>query len=550
MRETQCGHIRTAITKALLHIRVNLDALAAEPGPYLQAVYWRIRGLKLRSRHRFSAIRGNTARAYDLWMVTREPERAMAIPVPPDAVPPVAIVVDCRVSEKHLDRTLASISTQTCDNAEFVLLGGRVDTKRHQAWTADPQELAEWLLAFAQRSGCSEPWVIYVSAGDALSPLALAAYRSALRAAPQTPLFYADDDLIGPDSRRKCPHFKPEWNPELFQHLDFLTGSCMFAVDPAAVDGEWPFSALPLASAPRHIPHVLHHRVARPAAHRPQLPAFPVELPHVSIVVPTRNGVDLLRTCMEGLAKTRYPSFDVTVIDNESEDPEALAFLDELERRGNRIVRHAEPFNYAAMHNRVVPTVIGPLVCLLNNDIEIIDLDWLRIMAMQTLNEDVGAVGAMLLYPDRTIQHAGIVIGIGGGAGHAHRTQPDDAAGYFDRAHLPQYISAVTAACLVVRKDRFEAVGGFDAEHFAVAFNDVDLCLKLNARGWQSFYEPRACLVHHESKSRGQDKSGPKKARYESELAALKRIWSTDDGNDRYHHPELSQFGERFVVRL
>lgn len=550
MHNPQGGRLIAAIFRALLQVRVNCNALAAEPGAYLQAVYWRICGKKLRARHRFSALKGMTPHAYALWRVTRERQQVVANAASWDLGTPIVVVVDCRRSAKDVDRTVASISGLARGKVHIVLLGAAASEGQCVTHMASIHELGGWLRAFGQRTEQDAPWVIAMAAGDQLSTFALPIYAQARRRTPQAQLFYADDDLIGPDGRRSNPYFKPRWNPELFKHHDYIRDSCLFACDPDKVTADWPRSALPIDGMPVHIPHVLHHRQCRPLPQRPSFPSLSENLPHVSVVVPTRNAVDLMRVCMEGLAKTQYPSFDVTVIDNDSDDPEALSFLEELGTSGVRIEHSPGVFNYAAMHNKVVPMLAGPLVCLLNNDIEITDPDWLRIMAAQCQRDEVGAVGAKLLYPDGAIQHAGIVTGVGGGAGHAHRMQPANSEGYFDRANLPQFISAVTAACLVVRKDRFEAVGGFDSENFAVAFNDVDLCLKLNARGWQSFYEPRACLVHHESKSRGLDKAGPQKARFDGELAALKRIWATDRGNDPYHHPELSQFGERFVVRL
>ena len=161
-----------------------------------------------------------------------------------------------------------------------------------------------------------------------------------------------------------------------------------------------------------------------------------------------------------------------------------------------------------------------------------------------------GGVGARLLYPDGTIQHAGVFTGIGGGAGHAHRFLRADETGYFNRARLPQRVSAVTGACLVVAREKFLSVGGFDEDHFPVAFNDVDLCLKLNSRGWQSFYEPRATLIHHESKSRGKDRSRMDRARFAGELAALKQVWNTDKLRDPFHHPNLSPFSEQFLIAV
>jgi GT2 family glycosyltransferase len=192
----------------------------------------------------------------------------------------------------------------------------------------------------------------------------------------------------------------------------------------------------------------------------------------------------------------------------------------------------------------------GDYLCFLNNDIEMPAPGWLAPMVAQAQRADVGAVGARLLYPDGSVQHAGVVLGVGGGAGHAHRYLRAGDPGYFDRARLPQFVSAVTAGCLVVAREKFLAVGGFDETVFRVAFNDVDLCLKLNARGWQTLYEPRATLVHHESKSRGLDLTPAKRARFEGELAALKTRWRTDRGSDPFHHPQLSRFSEQFVVHI
>lgn len=539
----------------LLQMRVHLDALVNDPAAYVMATYWRIVGKKLRARHRMSALKGTSPSAYRLWMATREGQRFAEVANPERPHAQIHVVVDCRGDAQALGRTLSSIAAQSEAASEVLLLGGATVSDATLHSVADVAALGNWLETRSHRLEAVTPWVIALDAGDALAPMALATYAAARRAHPEARVFYADDDLIARDGTRKDPHFKPDWNAELARHHDFLSGACMFAAGPALPGDHWPPAALPFDPAPVHVPHILHHRIVRPVPVRPErkiasIAAGEAALPHVSVVIPTRNAVDLMRTVMAGLEGTRYPSFDVTVIDNDSDDPAARAFLAELADRGVRIAPWPGPFNYAAMHNAVVPSVAGPLVCLLNNDIEIVDPDWMAIMAQQGLREEVGAVGARLLYPDGTIQHAGIVTGVGGGAGHAHRNQPADDVGYFDRANLPQFVSAVTAACMILRKDRFEAVGGFDAASFAVAFNDVDLCLKLNVRGWQSFYEPRATLIHHESKSRGFDRSGPQKQRFDGELAALKRIWHTDQAHDPFHHPELSQFGEAFSIRL
>jgi GT2 family glycosyltransferase len=257
-----------------------------------------------------------------------------------------------------------------------------------------------------------------------------------------------------------------------------------------------------------------------------------------------------LQTCLEGLERSNYPSLDCIIIDNGSDDPATLACLAGLDPKRYRVLRQPGPFNYSSLNNAAVAEAQGEFLCFLNNDVSMIEPDWLGLLVDHARRADVGAVGARLLYPDGTIQHAGVVIGVGGGAGHAHRGQDPAEDGYFLRASLPQFVSAVTGACLVVQREKFLAVAGFDQDCFPVAFNDVDLCLKLNARGWQTFYEPRAELVHRESKSRGTDHSGEKKVRFAGELARLKERWHTDRQVDPYHHPALSRFSEQFVIGL
>ncbi|HEX7852809.1 MAG TPA: glycosyltransferase family 2 protein [Sphingobium sp.] len=398
-----------------------------------------------------------------------------------------------------------------------------------------------------------------IAAGDALAPGAIAAYR---RAAAETEscVIYADDDVLDDRQNRTNPHFKPGWNSELFRHFDYLTSSCMVrapreAMEAVAGADDWAqriTAQMAEEGAPLHIPKVLHHRRSRPG---PRLaapsPADPdVDLPLVTVIIPTRNRVDLLRTCLEGVAATDYPAVEVIIVDNDSDDQETLDFLDSLDPVRYRVLRYSGPFNYSAINNHAVAQARGQLLCLLNNDIEVMEPDWLSLMVAQAIRDNVGAVGARLLYPDGRIQHAGVVMGMGHAAGHAHRLLRPDDEGYFHRHSLPQFVSAVTAACLVVQRGRFLSVGGLDAQNFAVAFNDVDLCLRLNKRGWQSFYEPRATLIHHESVSRGFDRDPVGQKRFAGELAALQRLWGTETIVDPYHHPELSRASETFVVRL
>lgn len=532
---------------------VHFDAARMAPRAWMAALWWRLLGKRVRARGRFAPLLAASPRAYRLWLRTE--------PLPPGqhtgtvqgegAAPIVAIIAAGPEAEQA--RTLRSLAGQ---GAHVLALG-----------TGPKPDL---VAAAASIDWDADPWLLPLAAGDTLAQGALDAYRAAAdEAGPAQIIIHADDDLIDAGGRRVAPHFKPLWNRELLRHFDYLTGACMMRArreDLIGLDGadregvgwaeQLTARVVERSSGAVRIPHVLHHRLRRPAPCVPAMaaPGGAIDgaegLPKVTVIVPTRNRVDLLRTCLGGLARTSYPAFEVIVVDNGSDDPATLDYLASLDPAHHRVLRDDGAFNFSRLNNRAARLATGELLCLLNNDIEMCHGDWLAIMARQALRPEVGAVGARLLYPDGRIQHAGVVLGICGGAAHAHRLLDPEAEGYFRRHALPQFTSAVTAACLVVRRASFEAVGGLDEANFAVAFNDVDLCLRLNAAGWQSFYEPRATLVHHESVSRGLDRDPVGAARLAGELAALQTRWGTDTQVDPFHHPQLNRFSERFVVQL
>lgn len=532
-----------------LWIRVQADALRFDPLGYLQAVAWRARGLKVRSRNRIARLAGRSRWAYPFWIARREPRfHAAAESALARDCPRIWTIIDCSSGAQGLRDTLASLP----EGARPVLVGGPDIADVLHIRRID--ELADHLDA-------PESWLCPIACGDRLAPNALQIYAAAVARAEGASAVYSDDDLLNRDGARVDPHFKPDWNPELFEHHDFVTGASVIKVSPEQVrrlpGKDWA-SALVTAAvnggpAPVHLPFVLHHRRQRP---KPVIPGKPDDIgsvrewPSVTVIIPTRNRADLLRKCLEGLGRTRYPRMQVIIVDNESDDPEAIAFLAEVSAGGAEVIPVAGPFNFSRLNNVAVRRATGDLLCFLNNDVEMPDPDWLAMLVGQAVKPTIGAVGARLLYPDGTIQHAGVFTGIGGGAAHAHRFLGKDEAGYFERARLPQRVSAVTGACLVVAREKFVEVGGFDEENFPVAFNDVDLCLKLNERGWQSFYEPRATLIHHESKSRGSDSLKANRARFAEELAALKRKWRTDERPDPFHHPHLSPFCEQFLIAV
>ena len=536
MRSNGTRHNRGRAADAWLILSVHADAFRAAPRPYLIAAWWRLRGKRVRSRSQFASLLTASPGAYGLWL------RRQDIPVPTDSdlsLPPIfALVV---TGQGGLDVTLASLA----DEGVSALIVG----SPHVPTLAHAIEQIDW---------SEGPWLMPMIAGDQLAPGAVAAYRAAM-ARSDARVIYADDDRISASGQRTAPHFKPDWNSELFRHFDYLSGACVLHPSRAEIEAladtdDWAHrltAQLVGQGAPLHVHRMLHHRRQRPG---PRIPAAlepsAQNLPPVTIIVPTRNRVDLLRTCLNGIAATDYPDVQVIVADNDSDDPETLAYLAGIDPKKYQLLRCPGAFNFSAINNRGADAATGRLLCLLNNDIEVIDPNWLATMAVQALRADVGAVGARLLYPGGHIQHAGVVLGVGGGAAHAHRLLDPEEEGYFRRHALPQFVSAVTAACLVVTRERFLAVGGLDEQHFPVAFNDVDLCMRLNRRGWQSLYEPRATLIHHESLSRGFDRDPVGAARFAGEMAALQQRWGTRDMIDPFHHPELSRVSERFVVRL
>lgn len=518
---------------------IHLDALRANPAAYVSAARWWLLRKRVRARGQMAPLLSQSPRAYEYWSL-REDRQGRA-PSPPDQRPAIIALIDGDGDQSKVSASLASLVAEGIPAIVIPSADALADCR-------DWPEI-DWAAA---------PWLLPMQAGDRLAPGAAAAYRAALGESSAAVL-YADDDLIDDRFRRRAPHFKPDWNSELYRHFDYLTGACIVQAGPdhlAALAGKAGWASALVATAlagqgAHHVRRMLHHRVTRPAPLAKAAPlAIAADLPPVSIIVPTRNRVDLLRTCLEGVAATDYPDLEVIVVDNGSDDPETLAYLAALDPARFRVLRQPGQFNYSALNNRAVAEARGRLLCLLNNDIEMLSPDWLAILATQALRDDVGAVGAQLLYPDGRIQHAGVVIGVGNAAGHAHRFVHPASEGYFRRHALPQFVAAVTAACLVVARDRFLAVGGLNEADFAVAFNDVDLCLRLNRQGWQSLYEPRAVLVHHESVSRGHDRDPVGAKRFAGELAALQRQWHTDAVVDPFHHPQLSRASEQFVVAL
>jgi GT2 family glycosyltransferase/2-polyprenyl-3-methyl-5-hydroxy-6-metoxy-1,4-benzoquinol methylase len=285
---------------------------------------------------------------------------------------------------------------------------------------------------------------------------------------------------------------------------------------------------------------------AHPIWNRVMFP-IPTPAPLVSVIVPTRDRPELLARCADAMLwRTDYAPLELLLVDNDSQDPDALALLDRLATDSRvRVLRRPGPFNYSAMNNAAAEEARGQVLVLLNNDIDVIDSGWLTEMVAHAMRPDVGAVGAKLLYPDGRLQHGGIVLGPEGNMVHALRFAARNDIGYFGQLALTRTMSAVTGACLAVRREIFIHAGGFDEEHLHVAFNEVDLCLRIGALGYRNIWTPFAQMYHLESASRGHDDAPERRERWLRELAHMQRLWGMILEADPFHNPNL-RFGFDF----
>lgn len=286
---------------------------------------------------------------------------------------------------------------------------------------------------------------------------------------------------------------------------------------------------------------------------------LPDPAPLVSLIIPTRNALKLTKQAVDSvIEKTIYPNYEIIIVDNNSDDEATLAWFKEIDGKSVgrqlagapqtivRVLPYPGIFNYSAINNFAVEHAKGEVIGLLNNDVEVINADWMDELVSQAIRPGIGAVGAMLYYPLNTVQHAGVILGLGGVAGHPFKEFPRNDQGQKNRLRLVQNYSAVTGACLFVRKDRFLEVGGLDAEKLAVAFNDVDLCCKFIAAGYRNLWTPFAELYHHESASRGIEDTDEKKKRFQSEIETMMNRWPELLANDPAYNPNLTLVGEDF----
>lgn len=407
-------------------------------------------------------------------------------------------------------------------------------------------------------------YVLPLGAGMRLRPHALLDLALTLAQWPSAEIVYTDEDRIGDDGRRCDPRFKPAWSPDVLQAHDYLGALTLLRTTTVRALGGW----RPDAPAPQHdlvlrlagkaapdsIVHLakllVHGRADAGTALGRLSYRVPQPAPRVSLIIPTRDNAALLETCINSIrARTRYPDYEILIIDNGSvEEATKRLFVRLAADPAIRVLPRPGPFNFSGLNNSAVREATGSIIGLVNNDIEAIEDGWLEEMVALAARPEIGCVGARLLYPDGRLQHGGIILGLGGVAGHAHRFAGGDEPGYLGRLRSVQNVSAVTAACLMVRREVFDQVGGLD-ESLTVAFNDVDFCLKVRAAGYLNLWTPFATLVHHESVSRGHDVTPAKARRFADEHAAMQRRWGEQLLYDPYYSPHLTYDREDFSVR-
>lgn len=438
-------------------------------------------------------------------------------------------------------------------------------------------------------------FLVLMDDDDTLSPNALYEVAKAINDDPSVDFLYSDEDKLDAQGRRCYPHFKADYSPDTLMslnymsHLGVIRKSLFFSVGgeddafPGAQDYDLYLKIVEQTDHISHIAKVLYHwrmaegstamalaeknyalengcKALEAALERRGLqgtvdvdrqslyyvtqysvPSWPL----VSIIIPDKDYPAVLEKCLASIfEKTVYPNFEVIVMDNNSSEPKTFKLFESYQSAHDnfRVVKADYPFNYSKINNDAVSHCSGDYLCLLNNDTEVISPDWLNVLVGYAMQPHIGAVGPKLLYPDSLVQHAGVVMGMGGVASHIYVGAAVNQAGYYGRLRVPYNYSVVTGACLVVAKKKYLAVGGLD-ENLQVAYNDVDFCLKLSTQGYFNLLAPQVLLHHFESKTRGYENDNPKFTRFQQEQKYMYEKWPQVIRNDPFYNPNLSRYG-------
>ncbi|HJT13829.1 MAG TPA: glycosyltransferase family 2 protein [Dongiaceae bacterium] len=481
-----------------------------------------------------------------------------------------------------------------------VLLVGAPSDADRAHWDGQGPVYLPKLGAHLEEAPAAGDYLLIARPSDRLAASALHRLSAAASAVPDAPIIFGDEDQIDRTGRRFAPWFKPDFGEDLFLCQNGFGRAVFFRRsvlerltvpnrdDPDDTIYDLALQAIAATGKePLHCPGILLHVAGDPAAtprarsldlpggtrraavetfiaHRPSLSGTAVEgpdsggflrlrhplpdpLPLVSIVIPTRDRKDLLEACINSLDRaTSYRNKEIIVLDNDSTDAETKAYFAALSQRPDvRIMPAPGPFNYPRLINLGASHARGDLLMTLNNDIEAFEPDWLNEMVSQVSRPGVGVVGCLLLYPDRSVQHAGVIVGLSGVAGHMYSDAAPDDPGYAGRIYVTQDLSAVTGACQLMRRSLFERLGGLDERHLAVAYNDIDFCLRVREAGQRVIYTPHARLLHHHSASRGSDIRIERLASFTWEREYMRSRWAHVIFDDPFFNPNLSLSGKR-----
>lgn len=446
-------------------------------------------------------------------------------------------------------------------------------------------------------------FVTFLDHDDKLPPFALYEIVNAVNKNPDSDFIYSDEDILSYNGRKRLkPHFKPDWSPDTLRSYNYITHltvirralldkiGCFRDGFDGSQDYDLILRTAEHANKIIHIPKILYHwreskgstagnpfaklyayDAAKKALNEHLLriglkgevynsPLWGIytikyeiiESPKISIIIPNNNHTETLRKCINSiLDKSAYKNYEIIIVENNSNKKEIFDYYKEISRLNNvKIATWNNTFNYSAVNNFGVRHSDGEVLLFLNNDTEVINKDWLERMLEHAQRKEVGAVGAKLYYPNYTIQHAGVILGIGGVAGHSHKDYDGNDFGYYNRLKIVQNLSAVTGACLMTRKEVFAMVDGFD-ESYPYAFNDVDLCMKIREKGYLIIFTPFAELYHYESKSRGYEDTPEKLKRFYNEIDLFKKKWGDVlEKGDPYYSPNLTLDKEDFSIRI
>lgn len=494
-----------------------------------------------------------------------------------------------RTPETFLRQMIESVTGQSYGNWELCIANGSPDDKKvrtvlEEYAGRDPRIRVKNLenQGIAGNSNAAlvmakGDYVGFLDHDDLLAPNALYEAAAYLEKYPQTDMLYTDEDKVTEDlSVHFQPHLKPDFNLDLLRSNNYI---CHFLIVKrtlalragefrqeyeGAQDYDFVLRCADQACRIGHVPEILYHwRTSRsstadnPAskmyaydagkraieAHlqrrgekgevslKKDLGFYRVVYPvkkqeRISVVIPSKDQWETLKACLDSIReKTTYPDYEIIVVENNSREPETFEYYKTIDGKDNiRVITWDKPFNYSAINNFGIRHASGQYVICLNNDIQVITGGWMEELLGVCQREEVGVVGAKLYYPDDTIQHAGIVVGIGGIAGSLFVGMKRERSGYLHKASLMQDLSAVTAACMMVKKKAFEEAGGFE-EKLAVAFNDVDLCLKIREKGYLVVYDPYVEMYHYESKTRGREDTKEKVRRFQGEIEYMRTRW-------------------------